>query len=334
MATPTLRAIRTRYADASITFLAVPNLVELIESGDWMDQVVTWPVSPRRNHLPSLLALVRRLRRERFDWAVLLPNSFRSALIARLAGPKRCIGYDRDARGWLLTDRLPVHRMNGKITPHPICDDYGRLAWAIGCDMPPDRLELFTDPVCEAAVENRIWSLGIAGRGPLVVITPGASFGSSKLWLPDRFAAMADRLIDSMGAAVVITCGPGEELIARNVAGKMRREGHVLADPVATLGELKALIKRSDLLVVNDTGPRHIAKAFNVPVVTIFGPTFPEWTDTDYPDERKVSVPVDCGPCQLKVCPLDHRCMTGVTVDMVYDRCVELLERRLAQASS
>ena len=107
----------------------------------------------------------------------------------------------------------------------------------------------------------------------------------------------------------------------------MERPACVLDDPLLNLGELKALIKRSDLLVCNDAGPRHIAKAFGRPVVTVFGPTHQAWTDTDYPLERKIQIDVDCGPCQKKVCPFDHhKCMTGVSVDMVYGRCVELLE--------
>jgi heptosyltransferase-2 len=102
-------------------------------------------------------------------------------------------------------------------------------------------------------------------------------------------------------------------------------------DPRLSLSELKSLIRRCDLLVVNDTGPRHIGKAFGVPVVTIFGPTHQAWTDTDYALERKIQIPVDCGPCQKKVCPFEHHdCMAGVSVDMVYAQCSALLRLRAA----
>ena len=94
-----------------------------------------------------------------------------------------------------------------------------------------------------------------------------------------------------------------------------------------TLGELKSLIKRADLLICNDAGPRHFAKAFDVPVVTVFGPTHPEWTTTSYRAERVVRVDVDCGPCQQRTCPLGHlQCMTGVTVDAVFDAATALLQ--------
>lgn len=333
MATPALRAIRKRYARASITFLMVPNLADLVASGDWMDRTVTWPTP---SGVVNFLGLGLRLRREGFDLAVLFPNSFRAALMARLAGARRRVGYDRDGRGALLTDRLETRKTNGRYEPKPICGYYGRLATAVDSAEPGDQLELFTDPTSEVTVARRLESLGIASDKPLVIISPGASFGSSKLWLPERFAAVGDRLIDSTDAAVVITCGPGEAGIARTLHGAMDARAYLFDEPLLTLGELKALIKRGDLLICNDIGPRHIAKAFGVSVVTVFGPTHMAWTDTDYPNERKVRIDVDCGPCQLKTCPhTHHKCMTGVTVDMVYERCAELLaERRLRRSTS
>jgi len=329
MATPVLRAIRTRFRASDITFLTVRNLSDLIDGGDWMDHVVVWQHENGKGGLGALMSTAKTLRQTRFDLAVLFPNSFRSALLARLAGARRRIGYNRDGRGFLLTDRLTVSKVGGTIQPHPICEDYAQIAVALGCPEPGDQLELFTTPSCEHALCERLAEEDIADDRPLVVISPGASFGSSKLWLPERFAAVANRLASSHGASIVITCGPGEESIARKIVAGMGAGATVFDDPRLTLGELKGLIQRADLLVCNDSGPRHIAKAFNIPIVTVFGSTHQRWTDTDYPLERKVSIPVDCGPCQKKTCPLVHLdCLTGVSVDMVHDRCVELLERR------
>jgi heptosyltransferase-2 len=329
MATPTLRALRKRFAGALITFCARPVLADVIAGARWADEVVHWEPKRKKGRGRELIAVAGRLRRPRFDWAILLANSFRSALLVRLAGVRRRIGYDRDGRGWLLTDRLPVTRVKGRIAVTRMVDYYGGLAEYLGCDAPGDELELFSDPADDEAIEERLRLAGLAGRRPLVVISPGASFGASKLWLPERFAALADRLIEAHGAGVVISCAPGEEAIARRIAGLARREVLVFDDPVTTLGQFKSLIRRCDLLINNDTGPRHLAKAFRRPVVTIFGPTHPGWTDTDYPLERKVSVPVDCSPCQKKVCPLSGPselcCMKGVTVEMVAGAADELL---------
>ncbi|MHC4064301.1 MAG: lipopolysaccharide heptosyltransferase II [Planctomycetota bacterium] len=333
MATPTLRALREHFADASITLLTRPALTDLIDGGGWADQVMQWEPKRRARRGESLVALARQLRRRRFDWAVLLTNSFRSALLSRLAGVPRRIGYDRDGRGLLLTDRLAVTRVNGEIAVTRMVDYYGRLAEHLGAPPPGDKLNLVCDSESDQAIERRLRRLGIAEQTALVVISPGASFGASKLWLPERFAEVGDRLIDAHGAAVVVSCAPGEQETARRIGRMMSREAHILDDPVTTLGEFKSLIRRCDLSINNDTGPRHIAKAFGVPIVTIFGPTHPGWTETYYAPERKVSVPVDCGPCQKKACPLDHRCMTGVTVEMVVAAADELLAARRGEAT-
>ncbi len=105
----------------------------------------------------------------------------------------------------------------------------------------------------------------------------------------------------------------------------MRHAPIDLSNKGLTLSGLKEIVRRCDLMVTNDTGPRHIAAAMDVPVVTIFGPTHPEWTEIYYAKERQVAVKVFCGPCQKKVCPLDHRCMTRVTPAMVYATALELL---------
>jgi heptosyltransferase-2 len=328
MSTPLLRAVRARYAAAEITLLAEPNLRGLIRGGKWMNDVVEWPSRDRRRPWHGEhRAMVKSLRGRRFDWAVLLPNSFRSAMLARLCGAKRRIGYDRDGRGLLLTDRIPVRNREGRqFKPMRLVDYYGDLAEAIGCPWPGDRLELFTTPDGDESATERLESWGIADRRPLVVISPGAKYGAAKCWLPDRFAAAADRLIAEHGAAVVITCGPGEEAIAREIRAAMKHDAAVTGAPLLSLGALKSLIARADLLLCNDAGPRHIAKAFQVPVVTVFGPTHPEWTATRYPAERIVRIDIDCGPCQQRVCPLGHMdCMRGVTVDAVVDACRVML---------
>lgn len=354
MATPTLRALRNRYPAARIVFLMEPNLRDLVRGGDWMDECVEWPARAMRAPWHrDFRAALRDLRRRRFDWAVLLSNSFRSALLTRLIGAKRRIGFDRDGRGWLLTDRIPVPRRRtapvlpiampgradppappGRYPPVPMVEYYAALADALVCDRPGDDLELFVDPDSEESVGRRLSSCGAADARPLVVISPGAKYGSAKCWPADRFAALGDFLIERDHAAVVITCGPGEEPIARAIGSAMRHRAIVFDAPILTLGELKSLVRRADLVVCNDAGPRHFAKAFGVPVVTIFGPTHPGWTDTTRHRERIVRIDVDCGPCQQKVCPLGHlQCMTGVTPDMAYSAASSLLASPVRSAT-
>lgn len=350
MATPALRTLRTHFSKARITFLLNPNLVDLVRGGDWMDECIETG--------PNAWATIRTLRARRFDLAVLLPNSFRAAWIARWSGARRRVGYARDGRSWLLTDRIPVRNLRGKrltfagarsaepvrvgselpvtlgrFEPMPLVEYYADLVEAVGCPRPDHRLELFTASDCDASVGRRVRELRSNSTGPLVVVSPGAKFGAAKCWPAERFAALATRLIAERNADMMVTCGPGEEAIARKIGEHLsdpvaRGKCHIFDAPLLTLGELKSLIRRADLLVCNDAGPRHIAKAFGIPVVTVFGPTHPDWTWTDYPGERVVRIDVDCGPCQQRLCPFGHhQCMTGVSVEAVYDAAVSLLSQ-------
>jgi heptosyltransferase-2 len=327
LATPALRAIREKYDKAHISFLVKPHLADVLGGGDWMDEMLHWPAAKSRHERrQGFLGLAKELREQRFDWAVLLTNSFRSALLARLSGIRRRIGYDREGRGLLLTDKLLPEKTNGKFIPTPMTRYYNAVARYLGCRDCPRRLELFTQADDEAIAQKAITAAGVKDGQPIVVINPGAAFGKAKCWLPERFAEVADRLVRERSAAVFVACGPKELETARQVARHLRQPATILDNPVMRLGPLKALIRRAHLLITNDTGPRHFANAFGTPVVTVFGPTDPRWTETESESERSLMVKVHCGPCMKRECPLDHRCMTWVSSEMVAASAGELLD--------
>jgi heptosyltransferase-2 len=331
LATPALRALRIHFADVHITGLIKSHLAEVLSGGDWMDELVHWPKSRSRDcRRQGFLGLASELRDRQFDSAVLLPNSFRSALLARLAGVRRRVGYDREGRGMLLTDRLLPHKFDGKYVPVPMIRYYNAIARYLGCRDCPTLPELTTTPEQETVAEAAIEAAGVEPDQPIVVVNPGASFGPAKRWPPERFAEVADGLAAENRAAVFIACGPKEIDVAHQVAGEMREQAWVLDHPVMRLGPLKALIRRASLLISNDTGPRHFANALGTPVVTVFGPTDPQWTATGAPNEQALIVPVDCGPCMKRRCPLDHRCMTRIGSDMVLAEARALLDKRLS----
>lgn len=326
LATPTLRALRQGFADADIVLLIKPYVGGLIAGSDWADEVVHWRGGrSREDRRRSFLGLAGDLRRRKFDLAVLLTNSFRSALLTTLIGAKRRVGYDRDGRGLLLTDRLVAHRVNGQFVPISMIRYYGAIADYLGCRPDYDRIELFTEPSDEAAIDHLFEQYRIRSDRPVVVVNSGAAFGSAKCWPPERFGVVANRLVAELGVQVIVPCAPNELEIVQAIRHEMNQPAVFLDDPILPLRHLKALIRRADLLVTNDTGPRHFACAFGRPVVTIFGPTDPAWTETDYARERKLSVPVDCGPCMKRRCATDHRCMTRIGVDDVVAACAELL---------
>ncbi len=329
MATPVLAALRAHFADARITYLMRRYVNDILDGCGWHDQVFHWPTSGGLAREVYTLRMARRLRGQRFDLALLLTNSFRSALAAWRAGVRRRVGYAREGRGWLLTDRLRALRAHGEFVPAPVLDYYVRLAEYVGCPVADRRLHLGLTPQQERAGETLLRRYGLDDDQPYAVINPGAAFGASKCWPAERFAAVCDRLRDEHGLRSVLIGNPKTEAeLMQAIADAARSAPVCCIDPPTTLGSLKVMVREASLLVCNDTGPRHYGNAFDVPTVTIFGPTHQEWTDTGYEREVKLQVPVECGPCQLKRCPIDLRCLTNLTVDMVMDAVRTVLAQR------
>ncbi len=338
MATPALRALRELYPEARISYLMRRYVKQLYSGMPWVDQVITYRTGKTTTKTgKGVFDVAARLRSAKFDLAVLLPNSFKTALICKMAMIPRIVGYERDGRGFLLTDKLLPGKERGKFLPSPIVKYYLGLAHYLGSSQRDLKLELFVTETERRVADEVFGRCGLsreifrpasAGSGPLILLNPGAQYGAAKCWRPEYFAELGDRFIDELGATVLISAAPKERPIVDSIKRYMRHAPIDLSNKGLTLGALKEVVRRCDLMVTNDTGPRHIAAAMDVPVVTIFGPTHPEWTEIYYAKERQVAVKVFCGPCQKKVCPLDHRCMTRVTPAMVFATALELLPER------
>ena len=345
MATPALRAIRKLYPEAQISYLLRRYVKPIYAGMPWADKLISYRTgrTKKKAGRGQFIDLAARLRARRFDLAILLTNSFRTALVCKMAGVKRIVGYDRDGRGFLLSDKLVPYKERGKYVPTPIVRSYLGIAQYLGAPERDIRLELFvTDhdrrdaahTFAGAGLDPALDRPAAAGGRPLIVLNPGAQYGAAKCWPTEYFAQLADRLIAEREATILIASAPRERAIVDEIlAGMTRRDAAIdLQRHGLTLGGLKEIVRRADLLITNDTGPRHIAAAFDTPVITLFGPTHPEWTEIYFGKETKLSVPVPCGPCQLKRCPLDHRCMTRLTPGMVYAAATRALAAPTPQA--
>jgi len=330
LSTPALRLLRASLPESKITYLSAPTVRGVLEGNPWCDQWVT--VNKDRE---SAISIVRKLRRHKFDSAVLLANSFRSALWARLAGIKKIIGYNRDERGRLLTEPVELFRLDGGIAPISMIYYYG---WLIdkagtllggGAGKLREHLELFTSEQDKKRVEELLGRWGITPGDKIIILVPGGGYGPSKWWPAGRFAELAEKFIKD-GYKVIISCAPNEpeRLIAEEIQARTAGRTYNLLEAGLELGGLKELVRRSGLMVSNDTGPCHIAAAFGVGLVTIFGPTDPRWTATGYEKEIRLRSDVDCGPCQQEKCKEDHRCLESITVQQVYQAAGELLAGR------
>ena len=325
MATPTLRCLRRNYPQARVTLLVRPYVRQVYEDGPWFDEIAEWR---------GFLSCFRALRGRKFDLAVLLVHSFDSALLTRVIGAARRVGYTRGDQGFLLTDAIPWPRENGKRLRVPKVDLYAGLTDYLGCEGCADkRQELFYNASQTAAIAETLRRKGAAPDQPLVTIVPGAAFGPSKHWLPRNFAAVADALAEKLHASVAAIASPEEADIVQAIRSLMKSPLISFDEGEMDLGLLKPLVAASSLMVTTDTGPRHYAAAFNVPVVVLMGPTDPRNTASDYARTIILRHDLECAPCHKGKCPKDHKCMELITVDEVLGACDDLLKRGSRPAS-
>lgn len=327
MATPALAALRRHWPDARLTVAGPAHAAPLLAGSGLHDALVE--LSSRKvAGWAGMRRSIREVRAGRHDIAFVLTNSFSSALVVARAGVGVRVGFAGGGRGVFLTHAVPRGREAGyHQLPVPMVEEYFRLLESVGVPRGDPHTVLATTTAEEREAEIWLEGSGIGCGERLFGIHPGSSFGPSKLWYPEKFAAVADALTARWGGRALVFCGPTEQGLARSIASAARTPVVTAADRPLSLGALKAVIRRLDLLVSTDTGPRHLGPAFDVPTVVIMGPTDPRFTNTNLGRSLVVRAGVDCSPCQLKACPIDHRCMTRLEPEHVLAAASRLLSR-------
>ena len=321
MCEPALRGLRRLFPDAQIALLVKPAVADLFAGHPALTRVLTYDTKGRHAGLFGKWALAGQLRRQGFDLAVLFQNAFEAAFLTFLASVPRRYGYATDGRSLLLSD--PVAAPDRRTLVHQV-RYYWDLLKPLGLTGDPPAPELVVFPEEEQAMAGRFAQGGLTASDVVVGINPGSTYGMAKRWLPERFAEVTERLCRTIResreqqVSVVIFGAKGEERLGQEIAARLSSRSLVLSG-ATTIRELMAAVKRCAMLLTNDTGPMHIASAFQVPVVAIFGPT--DWRTTSPFGSAHAIVrqPVDCAPCLLRECPIDHRCMTRVSVEQVYE---------------
>ncbi len=314
LTTPALGALRAACPGVKVTLAANPAVAELFRLHPDVDDLAVYDRTGSHRGIVGRARMAAALRRGRFGAALLLQNAFDAALLAFLAGIPVRMGYARDARRLLLTHPVPV---TDDILSLHHAEYYLRLLAELGLPRPPrPELRLRVSEDERAAMRARLAREGARDGRPVLGINPGATFGSAKRWVPERFAAVADALAEEWGADVVLTGSVAEMPLAAEIEAAMERRPVNLAGRT-TVREMMAVLSLCSFLVTNDSGPMHIAAAFRVPQVAIFGPT--DWRATSpwTPLAKIVRVDVDCSPCHRRECDRGHECMAGVTAEMV-----------------
>ena len=363
MTIPALRELRRILPQAHIT-LATRSWAEgLFADADFLDEILIYDRAPRS--LKAVARQTREWRRRKFDLALLFQNAFEAALIAAAARVPYRMGYATDGRAALLTHPLAVpewrsnrhevfyylnivakleelfymeagasrrsrtDRVMKDLLPDNLSVQEGELATSVF--EPQFSLNISDERKTQAS--ELLSSLGVILDKPLVALCPGSTNSRAKRWPAERYAAVADRFVKEADANVLLIGSPDELEVSLEVAQRMRQRPVMLTGKT-NLAQAVAILSLADALITNDTGPAHIAAALGRPTLVIFGPTDPR-TTRPYPAVAEIiRRPPDCAPCMLRDCPIDHRCMTAITSDEVFERASMMMKKNLTGAYS
>lgn len=323
MATPALDCLRQYYADAKLIGVIRDYVRGVIEDGPWFDQIIGCDDKTTK----GFYKLVRTIRSLNPDMAIVLPSSIRSALSVRFAGIRKVYGYRRNGRSLLLTGGPKPLRGENGILPIPMADYYMEICRWLHLEIPEViKPRLFLSHSLQEKGDQLLDNYGIKSDDMVIGMNPGAKFGSSKCWSPEYFAKLAELFTQRWHCKILLFVGPGEEEIAQSIMQTTRARIVNTGPDKVDLALLKHLIKRCQLLVTNDTGPRHYAVAFHIPVVVIMGPTDPRYTAASLEKTIVLRQELDCSPCHKKKCPRNHECMLKISPDAVFEASQRLLE--------
>ena len=325
MTLPALRELRRLFPDAHITLATRSWARGLFFGAEFIDEL---QIQDGRG-IRSFFQQLRGWRKGRFDLAVLLTNSFESALVAALAGIPARIGYASDGRGRLLTHAIELPEWRS--TRHEIfyyLRIVAELEWLVARQQtflevqPNASLEVSERRTDEARYFLR--RQGVTEDRLVIALCPGSINSRAKRWPAESYAVLADRFVDTLGGQILLVGSQQELDVSQHVVRRMHNKPLFLTGKT-DIAQLVGILGLCDLLVTNDTGPAHIAAALGRPTLVIFGPTNPLTTRPFSPYAEIIRQPPECAPCMLRDCPIDHRCMTAITPDQVFAQAQALL---------
>jgi heptosyltransferase II len=328
MTIPALREVRRIFADAQITLCTRSWAQGIFADADFIDEIL--PFDKTRNSFQTVIRQAKIWREREFDSAVLFPNSFESAVLAKLGGAARRFGYATEKRSFLLTESFAVP--DWKNARHEVYY-YLNLVSEIEKSLFGNSKVNFDEPHFELAVSlarraeaRRILeNLGADLSKKTVALGVGSTNSQAKRWQAESYARLNDKIQSELGANVVLIGSKDETDVSNRVAEKARTKPLVLTGKT-NLSEAVAVLSEIDLLVSNDMGLAHVAPAVGTKTLVIFGPTNEKTTRPI--GSEVIRKNVECAPCMLRVCPIDHRCMTRISPEEVFEKILDLLKNR------
>jgi len=329
MSIPAISHLKTLFPEAHISLLTRSWAEGIFRDSEAVDEIISFEKT--KSSISNLFGVARNLRKREFDAAIVFPNSFESALSVRLGGVKRIFGYSSEGRRIILSDPIPVptwkdevHEVNYYL--HLVANfglAYGRGSGEPPTDVPPV-IKVSEERLSRA--KEMLASEGIASDERIVALGIGSANSEAKRWPAEYYARLGDAITASSGARILLVGSKDDLRVADEVISKSSGR------PISFVGKTNiadavAMLASVDLMISNDMGLAHVAPATGTPTITLFGPTKDNNTRPLANHSHVLRKPVDCAPCMLRQCPIDHRCMRHLTPESVLTKALEVLAK-------
>ena len=333
MSVAALREIRRQHPHLHIVVAGPAWVLGVFYGQNFIDSLIELPQSGNRFYRVWKEACLLR----GFEQVLIFTNSFATAFASFLAGTVKRLGYSTDGRGILLTGKaVDRSKSMGFHQAYYYLDLISQTGFSnidyLDGTFPPDT-SLHVSRSGSEEASKLLAELKIDRQRPLVLLNPGAQYGPAKRWFPDRYARLADSLIDRERVEIGIIGSKNDVDVAKEIEAQMRHSPHIMAG-LTSISGLLGLFSESRLLITNDSGPMHLAAALDVPQIALFGSTDEKATGPLSQNAWVINKHVECSPCLLRECPIDSRCFDRIRVDHVLEEALRLINSDNFQKSS
>ena len=326
LSTPVIKAVRNAYPDSHIAVLVRPYAREVVEGNPYIDEVITYDKSEKEKGLFGKIMFIVGLRNKKFDLAIILHPKNSSHILAYLAGIPKRLGYDKKL-GIFLTKKIPHTKQYG--LKHEIDYALGLLRY-IGIESSDKSLHVPVNKSSEERIKGIFDKNGISQNDPVITIHPAASCRSRR-WKLERFVKVSDVLAKKYGARIIIISGPDDKAMGDRVAELMKSRALNLSGKTS-VSDIVSILRRSKLLISNDSGPVHISCAVGTPVISIFGRNdrglSPERWGPVGSRDIALHKDVGCEICLAHNCKLGFKCLDMISVADVLLAGERILKRQ------
>ncbi len=323
MATPILSDLRRAYPDAEITAMARYPICELLQEDPELNELFCFSKGSSFGRRISKRNVIEKLRKGKYDLGILLTHSFSSAWWFWQGNIRYRLGYQGNGRGILLTHSVPLPP---NIENQHLVSTYKMLLGPLGIPVSDTPPRLYLSEKERAQARELLKQHGVSQVSRIVGINPGATYGSAKCWLPERFREVTARLLQDENLFIIYFGDQATASLVKDICQGLPPRVINLAG-LTSLRELAALISLCNVLLTNDSGPMHIADALSTPVVALFGSTS-EVVTGPYREGVVIHKHVDCSPCYQRNCPIDFKCMKKIEADEVTEQILRLLNSK------